>query len=257
MLFVIDIGNSSIHYGIMDSPVSVLKNFRSQLDEKRTSDEYESIIRDQFKMKEIDTQAITGVIISSVVTQVERELMLACNGLFKTQALSIKPGIKTGLNILLEDPAELGADLICAAVGAISEYGVPTVIVDLGTATTFSYIDANKNFLGGMIMPGIKTGHDALIKSASKVNEVVFESPKQLICRNTDTAIQAGLIFGHAAMIDELIKRIEKEHQTKVDVMLTGGLAPTIIKHLQTKYIYDPFLIFKGLYLIYQKNIKK
>lgn len=254
MILAIDVGNSSIHYGIMSGPDTVYKQFRCQRDDRKTSDEYQVLIKEQFNSKDIAVDSVKAVVLSSVVPHIERELSLACHALFKTHVISIKPGIKTGLNIRIDDPSELGADLIAAALGAMQSFELPLIIVDLGTATTLSYIDKQGCFNGGIILPGIKTAHDALVQKASKVNDVNFECPKYVVGRSTDAALQSGIFYGHAAMVSGLVRMIADQNKVEPNVVLTGGLATTILDHLDVKASYDPLLIFKGLYAIYLKN---
>lgn len=255
MLLVIDVGNTSIHYGVMESAQRVVSQFRCQLNVNRTSDEYAILINEQLRAKKIDCEMIDGVIICSVVPKTEDELLKTCNSIFKGRVFTVKPKIKTGLSIRIDDPTELGADLLAAAVGALSIYKGPIILVDLGTATTISYIDEQANFQGGLIMPGLRLCHDALVKGAAKVHDVLLEAPKQLIGKSTETAIQSGLIFGHAAMLDELFVQIKNEKKCNPTIIITGGLSDSVRPCLKTKVIYDPELIFKGLYTIYQKNI--
>nr|MCR5647587.1 type III pantothenate kinase [Acholeplasmatales bacterium] len=166
----------------------------------------------------------------------------------------IGPGIKTGLNIKIDNPQTLGSDRVCDAVCVIEEYKVPAIIIDMGTATTISVIDKNKNHIGGMIIPGIKTSLDSLSTNASQLPYISLDDPKVLIGKNTIDCMKSGIIYGNVALVDGLIDRIKEELDEDYVVIATGGLSKLVIKHSKHNIIYDENLLLKGLYYIYKKN---
>ena len=166
----------------------------------------------------------------------------------------IGPGVKTGLNILMDNPAQLGSDLVANAVAGIHEYPVPLIIIDMGTATTISIVDKNKNYIGGMIMPGIRVSSDTLTQRTSQLPKISLEPPKKLIGTNTIDCMKSGIVHGNAACIDGMVSRIQKDLGQKATVVATGGLAKTIVPLCEAEIILDDALLLKGLNYIYEKN---
>ena len=165
------------------------------------------------------------------------------------------PGIKTGLNILYDNPKELGADRIVNAVAAVDEYKCPLIIIDMGTATTFCVLDTKGNYLGGAVAPGIGISMEALFQRASKLPRIELVKTPSIICRNTVSAMQAGIYYGFVGQIDEIVNRIKEElNEKNVKVIATGGLATLIAKSSKTIDIVDPMLTLKGLLVLYEKN---
>ncbi|MBQ3461561.1 MAG: type III pantothenate kinase, partial [Clostridia bacterium] len=171
-----------------------------------------------------------------------------------TDAMVIGPGIKTGLSIKTDNPAQLGSDLVVDAVAGISEYGAPLIIFDLGTATTISVINKNREYLGGMIMPGMMISLNAMVSRTSQLPKISLDPPKKLIGTNTIDCMKSGILYGTAASMDGMIDRI-REEMGEVTVIATGGLAGTIVPLCKNKVIHDDELLIKGLMLIYNKNI--
>ena len=167
----------------------------------------------------------------------------------------VGPGLKTGLNILMDNPAQVGSDLIVGAVAGIAEYPLPLTIIDMGTATTICVIDGNKNYIGGMILPGLRVSLDSLTSRTSQLPRISLDPPKRLIGKNTSECMKSGILYGNASWIDGMIDRIEEDLGQKTTVVATGGLAGTIIPLCRHNIILDDELLLKGLLLIYQKNI--
>ena len=166
----------------------------------------------------------------------------------------VGPGVKTGMNILMDNPAQVGSDRIVNAVAAINEYPAPLVIIDMGTATTFCVVDAKKNYIGGMILPGVRISLDALTAGTSQLSRISIEAPKKIIGKNTIDCMKSGIIHGNAACIDGMVYRIERELGQKTTVIATGGLAKRIVPYCEQEIIVDDELLLKGLRLIYNKN---
>ena len=205
-------------------------------------------------MHGIDRHEITGGIISSVVPQLtdilKRSLQICC----EIEPLVVGPGIKTGLNILIDNPKQLGSDLVVDAVAALAEYKPPLIVLDLGTASTMSVLDRNGNYRGGVIIPGVRISLDALASRASQLQNISLEAPAHVVGTNTIDCMKIGLIYGQASMFDGMIDRIEEELGEKATIVATGGLARPILMHSHHEIIIDDDLLIKGLVHIYKKN---
>ena len=208
-------------------------------------------------MYRLNPEIITGAIVSSVVPSVTNTFRRAIEKLCGVKPLVVGPGIKTGLSIRIDNPAQLGSDLVVDAVAGIHEYPVPQIIIDMGTATTFSVIDKNSNYLGGVITTGMAVSADALVSRTSQLPRIAFEVPKKVIGSNTVDCIKSGIMYGNAAIIDGMVSRIEAELGEKCTVIATGGLSALVAPLCQTKLILDDDLLLKGLMLIYRKNTEK
>ncbi|MEI7883914.1 MAG: type III pantothenate kinase [Clostridia bacterium] len=253
MILTIDVGNTNIVFGCVDENKIYFVS-RISTDFKKTKDQYAIEIKQILQLYQIDFQAITGSIISSVVPPLKNVLQEAVNFITSKDPLIVGPGVKTGLNIIIDNPAQLGSDLVVSAVAALAEYTKPIVIFDIGTATTVSVIDAKGAFLGGAIMPGIAISMDALSAKATQLQGISLEAPKRLIGKNTVDSMTSGIIYGNAAMVDGMCTRIEAELGSPATVLATGGLAHLLVDFCEHKVIYDADLMLKGLFLIYQKN---
>lgn len=253
MILAIDIGNTNIVLGCFDDEKIL---FRERLSTNHTATvlEYAATIKTAFEMYDIKTKDIDGAIISSVVPAVTSTVKSAIEKYIGTRVLVIGPGIKTGLSIVIDNPSQLGSDLVVDAVAGISEYPVPLIIVDMGTATTVSVVDKNKQYIGGMIIPGLAVSHDALISRTSQLSKIAFEKPKKIIGSNTVECIKSGLLYGNAGTIDGLCERIEEELGEKCTVVATGGLSSVIAPLCKRDIIIDEDLLLKGLMIIYNKN---
>ena len=253
MILAIDIGNTNIVVGCIDKEKIY---FIERLSTVRTKTELEyaidlKTVLDIYHIKRTD---IEGCIISSVVQQITNVAKLAAEKILKKEVLVLGPGVKTGLNIMLDNPGEMGADRVADAVAALTYYPVPLVIVDMGTATTVSVVDEKKRYLGGMILPGVRVSLDALISRASQLSGISIEEPKKLIGKNTVDCMKSGILYGNAAAVDGIIDRIEEELGKKVTAIATGGMSGKIIPHCKRKIIQDEDLLLKGLLVIYEKN---
>ena len=253
MILAVDIGNSNIVLGCFDEN-EILFEDRLSTDREATVLEYAVIIKTSLEMHKLEYEQITGAIISSVVPSVTENVQQAVYRLTGQQAMVVGPGVKTELNILLDDPKQLGSDRVADAVGAIGEYPCPLIIVDMGTATTISVIDRNKNFLGGMIIPGLQVSLDSLANRTSQLPHISLDAPKKVIGTNTVDCMKSGIIYSTAGSIDGAIDRIEQELGESCTVVSTGGHARKIIPHCHHEILIDPYLLLKGLMAIYEKN---
>lgn len=253
MLLALDIGNSNITLGAFEGE---LLKFTARLssDENLTSDQYAYEIKNILSLYGRELDDIDDCIISSVVPSIESSITKALSNICEVVPLSIGPGVKTGLNIKIDNPAQLGADLVAGAVGAIAEYTLPCIIIDLGTATTISVIDENGCFLGGSIGAGVKLTLKALCDNTAQLPSTQISAPPSVIGSNTTDSMKSGLIFGTAAMIDGLVERMKEIVGANASVVATGGLSKEIIRYCKTDIIYNENLLLEGLRIIYEKN---
>ena len=253
MLICIDIGNTNITIGGFEGE-NLKFTARLATDSKRTADQYAIEIRDVLHIYEVGRDEVTDAAICSVVPAVGSAVKRAIEKLFSIQPMMLGPGIKTGLNIKIDNPAQLGADLAAGAVGSLAKYNTPTVIIDLGTATTISVLGKDGEFLGGAIAAGVKLTLEALATKTAQLPSVSIEAPKSVIGTNTADCMKSGIVVGAAAMIDGMVDKIEKELGLKATVVATGGLAPEVVKFSSREIITDDNLLLDGLRIIYNKN---
>lgn len=253
MIFVLDVGNTNIVLGVFKNG-ELAHHWRVGTSQLKTEDEYAMIIKVLFENEGISFKDIDGIIISSVVPPIMSSLELMCNKYFQVKPLIIGPGIKTGLDIKYENPREVGADRIVNAVAAIDLYDCPLVIVDFGTATTFCYVNEKKQYMGGVIAPGINISTEALFTYASKLPRIEITKPDLVVGRNTVSAMQAGIFYGYVGQVEGIVNGIKKQFQTEPKVIATGGLASLIAQGTKIIDHVDPFLTLKGLYKIFMKN---
>ena len=244
MILAIDIGNTNIVVGCIDDQKTY---FIERLSTVRTKTELEyavdlKTVLDIYHIKGSD---IEGCIISSVVPQITNTAKLAAEKILKKEVMVLGPGVKTGLNILMDHPAQLGADLVADAVAGLHAYPVPLIIIDMGTATTFSVVNRERQYIGGMILPGVRISLDALTSRASQLSGISIDAPKHVIGKNTIECMKSGVLYSSAAALDGIIDRIEEE---------LGGLAKSIVSHCKRDIILDEDLLLKGLLVIYEKN---
>ena len=256
MIFVIDIGNTNITVGGIDDG-GIRFTGRLSTDRDKTDLEYAIDIHNIMEIFGISKEDIDGCIISSVVPQITDTVKLATEHLFGRQTMVLKPGVKTGLNIMMDNPAEMGADRVADAVAASSEYPLPLAIVDMGTATTISVIDDKKRVIGGVIFPGVRVSLNALTDRASKLNGISLEKPKSVIGKNTVECMRSGILYGNASAIDGVIERMEDELGEKLTVIATGGNSRDIVPYCRHEVIRDEDLLLKGLKIIYEKNMRQ
>ena len=253
MILAIDIGNTNIVVGCIDKEKIYFTERVSTIWTK-TELEYAIDIKTILDIYHINRSDIEGAIISSVVPQITFAARLAVQKILKKDAMIVGPGVKTGLNILLDNPGEMGADRVADAVAALAQYPVPLVIIDMGTATTFSVINDKRQYIGGAIAPGAAVALNSLSSQTSQLPFISLEAPKHVIGSNTIDCMKSGSLFGNAAMIDGMIRRIKKELGENAIVVATGGIAPAILPYCEETISYDPDLMLKGLALIYKKN---
>lgn len=253
MILAIDIGNTNIVIGCIDRSKTY---FIERLSTVRTKTELEYAvdIKNVLDIYHIKPSEIEGGIISSVVPQVTNVAKLAVEKIIKKEVFVLGPGLKTGLNIKMDQPAQLGADLVADAVAGVAEYPVPLIIVDMGTATTVSVVDSKKTYVGGMILPGVRISLDALTQRASQLSGISIDAPKKVIGKNTIDCMKSGILYSSAGAIDGIIIRMEEELGEACTVVATGGLARKIIPYCKKEIILDEDLLLKGLLVIYEKN---
>lgn len=253
MILTIDVGNSATEFGFFDGSVLTSK-FRVVTEKQKTKDEYLVTINSLLNVHEIDKTKVTGAVISSVVPELNVGITNAVRILFGVEAIILKPGTKTGVKVITDNPQEVGSDLIAGVVGAL-QYGKETyVVVDLGTATTFTIVDNYNTIKGVSIMAGIRLSVEALVGHASQLKTFELKTPASVIGTNTTESLQSGAVFGHAGMIEGIIRRIEEELNKKVTIILTGGLSDLITPHLSGNVIANKNLLLEGLKEIYERN---
>ncbi|MCF6411902.1 type III pantothenate kinase [Pseudalkalibacillus salsuginis] len=253
MILVMDVGNTNIVLGIYEGD-DLKYHWRVGTSRKKSEDEYGMFISSLLTHVELDFNDIDGIILSSVVPPLMFPLEKMCEKYFNLKPLIIGPGIKTGLNIKTENPREVGADRIVNAVAALHEYDTPLIIVDFGTATTYCYIDKNKNYLGGAISPGISISTEALYTHAAKLPRIEIMKSDHIIGKNTVSAMQAGIFYGYVGQVEGIVNRMKMQAEEEPLVIATGGLAGLIGEESSVIDLVDPFLTLKGLQLIYHKN---
>lgn len=256
MILTVDIGNSNIVIGGVDGEKIVFEA-RLRTDSTKTSDEYCVDLKSLLDIYGIAAGQMEGAIIGSVVPQVLNSFRTAIKKLTGYDSLVVGPGLKTGLNILLENPGQMGADLVLADVAALREHKPPLIVIDMGTATTISVLDQNGAHIGGCICPGVRISLDALTERTALLPGLQLDKPKRVIGRNTVDAMRSGIMQGTACMIDGMIARMEEELGCKTTVIATGGIAKFVLPLCRTPIIYDKDLIIKGLAALYRENKRK
>ncbi|WP_174734846.1 type III pantothenate kinase [Mesobacillus harenae] len=255
MIFVFDVGNTNIVLGVYDNE-ELKHHWRVETNRNKTEDEYGMIIKSLFDHEGLSFSDIDGIIISSVVPPIMFSLERMCQKYFHLKPLVVGPGMKTGLDIKYENPREVGADRIVNAVAAIHEYGSPLIIVDFGTATTYCYVNEQKQYLGGAIAPGIGISTEALYSKAAKLPRIEIGRPDDIIGKNTVAAMQAGILYGYVGQVEEIVRRMRMKTPQSPTVIATGGLANLIAEESTVIDIVDPYLTLKGLQLIYKRNME-
>lgn len=253
MVLTIDVGNSNIVVGVYENDKL---RFISRLasDQNRTADETAVHLKAILSIHEIRIAGIDGAIISSVVPLITEPLASAIQLLTGKRPLIVGPGMKTGINIGIDNPAQLGSDLLVDSVAASALYPKPIIVADMGTATTLSVITDKNTIIGGAILPGVRTSLNALTAKTAQLQQVSIEAPKKAIGSNTIDCMKSGVVFGNASMLDGMIDRINEELGKECFVVATGGLSEVISQHTRHKVVYNPNLLLEGLYILYQKN---
>ncbi len=253
MVLAVDIGNTNVVIGCFDeNEIRFVE--RLSTNKNSTSLEYAVLIKTVLELNGLAGYSFDGSIISSVVPSVTGRVKEAMEKITGKDVFVVGPGVKTGLKIKLDNPLQLGSDRVADAVAATNLYPCPLIIIDMGTATTVSVVDGEKNFIGGMIMPGLMVSMEALATKTSQLPHIGLEAPKKAIGRNTADCIKSGLIYGNAAAIDGLIENIEQELGQKCTVISTGGLAKIVTPLCKKEIIENDKLLLKGLMIIYEKN---
>ncbi|GBU11373.1 type III pantothenate kinase [Erysipelotrichaceae bacterium] len=254
MLLLFDIGNTNIVVGVHNEQ-KIIETWRILTDTRKTADEYTMLIKNFLEDINLSFAHITGVIVSSVVPEMQKIIELICDQRIKITPLFVGPGIKTGINIRVDEPKHAGADLIVGAVAVFHKYQGPAIIVDFGTATTITVVTADGDFIGGAIVPGIELASDALFDRAAKLPKFSLDAPPSIIGRSTQHAVQSGLIFGYASLVDGMIERMRLElNAPNCQVITTGGQATIIAKHSNHITIVDSLLLLDGLKILYDLN---
>ncbi len=256
MILTVDIGNSNIVIGGVRGDKIVFEA-RLRTERTKTSDEYALDLKNLMDIYDVEAKEVEGAVIASVVPQVLNSFRTAIKKLTGKVSLVVGPGIKTGLNILLENPGQTGADLVVADVAALREHKPPLVVIDMGTATTVSVLDKNGAHIGGCIIPGVKISMDALTERTALLPGLQLDKPKRAIGRNTVDAMRSGIMLGTACMLDGIVDRMEEELGEKVTVIATGGIAKFIVPLCRRPMIYDKDLLIKGLVALYKDNTPK
>jgi type III pantothenate kinase len=254
MILAIDIGNTNIVIGCIEND-RILFRERVSTNQTATDLEYAANMKMAMDMHGVNPTLIDGAIISSVVPSVTNMFKAAVEKYIGVKAMVVGPGIKTGLSIVIDNPAQLGSDLVVDAVAGINEYPAPMIIIDMGTATTLSVVNSNRAYIGGMIMTGMAVSTDALISRTAQLPKIAFEPPKKVIASNTVECLKSGIMLSNACALDGMIDRIEEELGEKCTVIATGGLSGIIVPLCKKKIIQDDDLLLKGLNIIYKKNI--
>lgn len=255
MILAVDIGNSNIVIGGIDGD-SIAFEARLRTDATKTSDEYCIDLKMILEVYDVKPADIEGSIIASVVPQVLNSVKTALKKLTGKNALVVGPGLKTGLNIKIENPAQTGADLVVGSVAALRAHKPPLIVIDMGTATTMIVLDETGALIGGSIHPGVKISMDALTERAALLPGLQLDQPKRAIGRNTIDCMRSGIMLGTACMLDGMVQRMEEELGQKTTVVATGGIAKFVIPMCRTPMIYDKDLLLKGLAALYRENGK-
>ena len=255
MLLAIDIGNTNIVIGCIRNDEIIFKA-RIATDQSRTSDQYGVEIKNMLEAFGVRKEDIEDCIISSVVPPVFNSVKTGVVKVIGKQPMVVGPGLKTGLNIHVDVPTQVGSDRIVIAVAALAEYTAPLILMDMGTATTLEVIEPDNLYMGGVIIPGVKTSLDALVSHAAQIPGISLDKPKQVIGKNTVDCLRSGMMYGTASMIDGMIDRMEEELGHASTLIATGGMAQFITPLCNHSIIVEKDLLLKGLNIIYKKNKK-
>ena len=254
MILVTDVGNTNIVFGVFDGDKLVFES-RADTNRNRMADQYSVIINQVFGLYGVDKKEIDGAVISSVVPPVSDQLKISVQKLFGVTPLMVGAGVKTGLNIRIDDPSTLGADLACGAAAAKELYPLPCIVIDLGTATKVFAVDKTGAMIGGIIAPGVKISLEALAKGAASLPMISLEGHSPVIGKNTIDCMRSGVLYGHAGMLDSFIDRFQEELGAAT-VVATGGFIHVLKDYCRHEFIVNPQLVMEGMRIIYNKNKK-
>ena len=254
MILVVDVGNTNITCGVYEGE-ALKATFRITTKIPRTSDEYAMMFTNMLALQDVSIKEIEGSIVARVVPDVMDSLTGGIVKSTNAKPLIVGPGIKTGINVVTENPRAIGADRIVDAVAAYEKYGGPILVLDFGTATTYDYVTAEGNFAAGITAPGIRISSEALWKSAAKLPNVEIKKPKSILAQETISSMQAGLMYGQIGQTEYIIKKVKEETGIPdMKVVATGGLGRTIADETDAIDVYDSVLTLDGLRIIYEKN---
>ncbi len=253
MLLAFDIGNSTVAVGLFRGK-TLVHDWRIETDPHKTQDEYAVLLLGLFRMAGVQTRRFEGLILSSVVPPLTPVFQALGERVFGRVPLVVGPGLKTGMPILYENPLEVGADRIAAAVAVHAKYGGPAIVVDFGTATTFDAVTAKGEYLGGAIAPGVQISAEALYLKTAKLPRIEVRKPKRAIGRTTVASMQSGLYFGYLGLVSALIAEIKAELGGAPRVVSTGGFGGLITPEIPSIDAYEPALVLDGLRILYERN---
>lgn len=253
MVLLLDLGNTNLYVGVYHNG-SLVKEYRTNSDVNKSSDEYSDIIRAFFIANFLDPSEFKGAILASVIPSLTQVLARTVNKLLNVKCMIVGKSLKSGLSIRIDNPNELGTDLVADSVGGKAKYGYPLLITDMGTATKILAIDKNGNFVGCVIAPGIKVAMMALTKKSAQLMDIDLVAPEKVIGKNSPDSLNSGSIYGNIAMIEGMNKMMEKELGYPCKKVITGGYSNLLREHIDKEFVHDPTLILEGLYQIYLKN---
>lgn len=254
MILVIDVGNTNTEVGAFEGD-DLITSWRFMTKTPRTSDEFAVIFRGFFQTDELDPKAVESIIVASVVPDVMHSMINGVKKVFGRTPMAVGPGIKTGMPILMNDPTEVGADRIVDAVAAYNLYGGPVLVLDFGTATTYDYVDENGALVAGVMTPGIQISANALFANAAKLPSIAIRKPKTIMAKDTETNMQAGLVYGYIGQVSYIIDKMCEKIGERVKVVATGGYGRMFLDEVDSIDIFDPKLTLKGLKIIHDKNL--
>jgi len=256
MILAIDMGNTNIVIGGIDSE-KIYFSERITTTHVKTALEYAINIKNILEIHGLDKSQFEGAIISSVVPPLNATLSSAVNKIFGFRPKLVGSGMKTGMNIIMDNPKTVGSDLIVDAVAALKDYPCPIIVIDMGTATTMSVVDKSGNYTGGVILPGLKVSLDSLSSKTAQLPQISLDIPDKVIGKNTIDCMRSGIIYGTAGMLDGIIDRMEEELGEKATIVATGGLSRFVVPLCRHEIVYDEQLLMKGLMILYEKNKEK